>query len=80
MFSYILVDFTGYILLISICLMLKARKMNNIASQVAVLYLQIDLAVLYCVGVLNSRNGEQIFKQNRIAIQEKENEICIYTN
>ena len=28
MFSYILVDFTGYILLIPIFLMLKARKMH----------------------------------------------------
>ena len=32
MVSYILVVSVGYILLISICPMLKARKMNNIAS------------------------------------------------
>ena len=32
MFSYILVVSTGYILLISICPMLKARKMKSIAS------------------------------------------------
>ena len=32
MFSYILVVYTGYILLISICPMLKATKMESIAS------------------------------------------------
>ena len=32
MFSYILVVSIGYILLISICPMLKARKMKSIAS------------------------------------------------
>ena len=32
MFSYILVVSTGYILLISICPMLKTRKMKSIAS------------------------------------------------
>ena len=32
MFSYILVVSAGYILLISICPMLKARKMESIAS------------------------------------------------
>ena len=31
MFNYILVVFTGYILLIFICPMLKARKMKSIA-------------------------------------------------
>ena len=32
MFSYILVVFTGYILLISICPMLKTGKLDSIAS------------------------------------------------
>ena len=32
MFSYVLVVSAGYILLISICPMLKARKMKSIAS------------------------------------------------
>ena len=32
MFSYILIVSTGYILLISICPMLKARKMKSIAG------------------------------------------------
>ena len=32
MFSYYLVVSTGYILLISICAMLKAGKLNSIAS------------------------------------------------
>ena len=32
MFSYILVVSTGYILLISICPMIKARKMKSMAS------------------------------------------------
>ena len=45
MFSYILVVSTGYILLISICpmLKLKARKIKSIAS--AVLYFQIYLKI-----------------------------------
>ena len=32
MFSYILVVSTGYILLISVCPMIKARKMKSMAS------------------------------------------------
>ena len=36
MFSYILVVSTGYILLISICPMLKARKKKSIASSGAI--------------------------------------------
>ena len=43
-FSYILVVSTGYILLISICPMLKAWK-NEKYSKLAVLYLQIYLKI-----------------------------------
>ena len=48
MFSYILVVSKGYILLISICPMLKAGKMKSI-SQLAVLYLQIYLKITLTV-------------------------------
>ena len=37
MFSYILIVSTGYILFISICPMLKARKIKNIASSAIVI-------------------------------------------
>ena len=73
MFSYIL-DFTGYILLISICPMLKVGKLHNIAASAIHLqsYLNIALKVqnyggfllnwLFYIGSLNSRLCEQILK------------------
>ena len=39
MFSYILVAFTGYILLISICSILKGGKRHSIASSALLAYL-----------------------------------------
>ena len=44
MFNYILVASTGYILLISICPMLKSGKMQSIASSATLgIYLKITL-------------------------------------
>ena len=53
MFSYIL-DFTGYILLISICPMLKVGKLHNIAASAIHLqsYLNIALKVQNYGGFL----------------------------
>ena len=74
MFSYILVVFTGYILLFSICPMLKVGKLHNIVASAIHLqsYLNIALRVqkydgfllnwLFYIGSLNSRLCEQILK------------------
>ena len=54
MFSHILVVSTGYILLLSICPMLKAGKLHSIASSAKYLesYLKITLRVQKYGGVL----------------------------
>ena len=72
MFSYILVVSTGYILLISICPMLKAGKMNSIASSAIFAnlfsdyfrvqkyggFLLISTKISTVSGVINSRHYE----------------------
>ena len=57
MFSHILVVSTGYILLLSICPMLKAGKLYSIASSAKYLqsYLKIILRVQKYGGVLLNR-------------------------
>ena len=54
MFSYILVVFTGYILLFSICPMLKVGKLHNIVASATHLqsYLNIALRVQKYDGFL----------------------------
>ena len=72
MFSYILVVSTGHILLISICPMLKAGKMNSIASSAIFAnlfndyfrvqkyggFLLISTKISTVSGVINSRHYE----------------------
>ena len=72
MFSYILVVSAGYILLISICPMLKAGKMNSIASSAIFAnlfndyfrvqkyggFLLISTKISTVSGVINSRHYE----------------------
>ena len=72
MFSYILVVSTGHILLISICPMLKAGKMNSIASSAIFAnlfkdyfrvqkyggFLLISTKISTISGVINSRHCE----------------------
>ena len=75
MFSYILVVSTGYILLISICPMLKARKIRSLASSAIFAnlfenYFQVQKyggfllnctkILLFCV--LNSQHCQYILK------------------
>ena len=57
MFSHILVVSTGYIMLLSICPMLKAGKLHSIASSAKYLksYLKITLRVQKYGGVLLNR-------------------------
>ena len=65
MFSYILVVSTGYILLISICPMLKPIKMKSIASSAIYIciYLQIYLEItLGCKNMVAFYSAIQKFQ------------------
>ena len=77
MFSYILVVSTGYILLISICPMLKARKMKSIATSSIFANLFKNLGCKNMVAFyMHIQNLIDCFVfWICIAIQEKENEI-----